>query len=183
MHLVNLVTGWEFSEACYDGVVAFSSLARILEECSTNHSPPALFLLLLLFFRVEISSRKLIPLFRSWPVHRGSASWDDYNRVFPDELRVISFPDRFPHCLSQSDFDGSRVNACLGVTCHLHYLAEWPWSFKCHRGNTGVERTPNESQHTKWTPEKKILPPLLPGFELATFRSGVRGSTNRLSWL
>ena len=32
--------------------------------------------------------------------------------------------------------------------------------------NTGVERTPSESQHTKFTLEKKILPPLLPGFKL-----------------
>ena len=42
--------------------------------------------------------------------------------------------------------------------------------------NTGVERTPNKSQHTKLTLEKKILPPLLPGFELATFRWRVRRS-------
>ena len=35
-----------------------------------------------------------------------------------------------------------------------------------------MERTPNKSQHTKLTVEKKILPPLLPGFELA-FRSRV----------
>ena len=40
-------------------------------------------------------------------------------------------------------------------------------------GDAGVERTPNKSQHTKLTLEKKILPPLLPGFELATFRSRV----------
>ena len=39
-----------------------------------------------------------------------------------------------------------------------------------------VERTPNKSQHTKSTLEKKILPPLLPGFELATFRLRVRRS-------
>ena len=44
----------------------------------------------------------------------------------------------------------------------------------CHCGNTGVERTPNKSRHTKCTLEKKILPPLLPGFEPATFRSRVR---------
>ena len=46
----------------------------------------------------------------------------------------------------------------------------------CHCGNTGVKRTPNKSQHTKFTFEKKILPPLLPGLELATFRSRVRRS-------
>ena len=54
-------------------------------------------------------------------------------------------------------------------------------SFTCHCGNTGVEQTPNKSQHTKLTPEKKILPPILPGFELATFRSRVRRSTSKLS--
>ena len=37
-----------------------------------------------------------------------------------------------------------------------------------------MERTPNKSQHTKLTLEKKILQPLLPGFELATFRSRLR---------
>ena len=55
-------------------------------------------------------------------------------------------------------------------------LAEWPGSFTCHCGNTGVERTLNKSQHTKLIQEKTILPPLLPGFELATFRSQVRRS-------
>ena len=46
----------------------------------------------------------LIPLFRPGSVHSGSASWGDCVRVFPDELRVSSFPDRFPHsaCHSQT---------------------------------------------------------------------------------
>ena len=47
-------------------------------------------------------------------------------------------------------------------------------SFTCHCGNTEVERTPNKSQHTELTLEKKILPPLLPGLELAAFRSRVQ---------
>ena len=34
---------------------------------------------------------------------------------------------------------------------------------------------------TKLTPEKKILPPHLPGFELATFRSRVLRSANKLT--
>ena len=59
---------------------AFSSRTRILGECSTIQSPPAL------FFKVEISSRSLIPLCTPGSV-----------RVFPDELRVSSFTDRFPH--------------------------------------------------------------------------------------
>ena len=37
-----------------------------------------------------------------------------------------------------------------------------------------VERTSTKSQHMKLTLEKKILPPLLLGFELATVRSRVR---------
>ena len=49
------------------------------------------------FFKVEISSRTLIPLF--WPesVQSGSTNWDDCDWVFPDSLCVSSFPDRFPH--------------------------------------------------------------------------------------
>ena len=37
----------------------------------------------------------------------------------------------------------------------------------------------DKSQHTNLTLEKKILPPLLPGFELATFRSRVRRSNQQ----
>ena len=46
----------------------------------------------------------------------------------------------------------------------------------CHCGNTGLERKPIKSQHTELTLEKKILPPLLPGFQLAAFQSRVRRS-------
>ena len=49
------------------------------------------------FFKVEISLRTLIPLFRPGSVHSGSASWDDCGQVFPDKLRTSSFPDKFPH--------------------------------------------------------------------------------------
>ena len=53
-------------------------------------------------------------------------------------------------------------------------FAEWLGSFTCHCGNTGVEQTMNESQHTKSTLEKKILLLILPGFEHPTFWSQVR---------
>ena len=59
-------------------------------------------------------------------VHSGSASLEDCGRMFPDKLRVSSFPDRFLHYAwtaawsAHSDFVGSRVYECLGVTCHLH---------------------------------------------------------------
>ena len=49
------------------------------------------------FLKVEISSRTLIPLIRPGSVHSGSASWDDCDSVFSDELHVSSFPDRFQH--------------------------------------------------------------------------------------
>ena len=49
----------------------------------------------------------------------------------------------------------------------------------CHGGGTEVERTPNKSQHTKLTLDEKILPPLLPGYEVATFRSRVRRSNQQ----
>ena len=41
-------------------MVAFSSLARIWGECSTIHSPPALFFFFFPFFEMEISSTHLI---------------------------------------------------------------------------------------------------------------------------
>ena len=63
--------------------------------------------------------------------------------------------------------------ACLGVTPATWYLAEWPGSFTCNCGNTGVERTANKSQRRKLTLEKKILLPLQPRFEIATLRSRV----------
>ena len=65
-------------------VVAFSSLARILEN--VRQFIPRLHFF---FFKVETSSRAVIPLFRPESVQSGPAS--------RDELRVSSFPYRFPH--------------------------------------------------------------------------------------
>ena len=82
--------------------------------------------------------------------------------------------------VAHSDFLGSRMYACLGVTCHLHFgrMTRTFYRITCHCGNTGVERTPNKSQHTKLTLETKIPLPLLPGFELANY-----AQTNKLSQL
>ena len=82
-------------------------------------------------------------------------------------------------CRDGGIFSPLRLRWVKGVCvfrCNLPpaLLAEWPGSFTCHCGNTGLERTPRKSQHTKLTLEKKILPPLLPGFELATFRPRAR---------
>ena len=66
----------------------------------------------------------------------------------------------------------SKVYACLGVTCHLHFwqndrdllhhIAAVTLGWKGYR---------SKSQHRKLTLEKKIVPPLLQGFEPATFQS------------
>ena len=51
-------------------------------------------------------------------------------------------------------------------------LAEGPESFTCYCSSIGLgRRYRNKSQHKKLTLEKRILPPLLPGFEPETFRS------------
>ena len=79
------------------------------------------------FFKVEISLGTPLQLFMPGSVHSGSASSHVCGRVFPDMLRVSSFPDRFPHHAwtaaysAHSDFDRSRVYTCLGVNCHLHF--------------------------------------------------------------
>ena len=79
------------------------------------------------FFKVEIISCTLIPHSKPGSVHSGSASWDGCGLVFPDELHLGLFPDRFLHyawtsaCSTHSDFIGLRVYACFCVTCHLHF--------------------------------------------------------------
>ena len=89
LHLHNAPRQQHWAEVILPAV-AFSSLVRILGECLTVHS------MSVLFFKMEISSRTLIPLFRPWSVCSGSVSWDDCGRMFPDKLCVSSFPDRFP---------------------------------------------------------------------------------------
>ena len=77
-------------------VVAFSLPERIWGEDVRPFIPCLRFFFF--FFKVEISSRTLIPLFRPGSVHSGYAPLDDCGRVFPDKLRVNLFPDRFPRC-------------------------------------------------------------------------------------
>ena len=68
----------------------------------------------------------------------------------------------------------------MDVTCHLHF-----WQndrvFYVPRRQDGMEGTSNKSQHRKLTLEKRNLLFLLPGFELATFRSRVRAFSVQLS--
>ena len=106
------------------------------------------------FFLVEISSHTLIPLYRPGSVHSGSASWDDCEQVFPDDLRVSLFPDSFPHYTwTSSRVSPLRLCWVKGVfmfMCNLPpaLLADWLWSFTRHCDNMRVEWTPNkESAH------------------------------------
>ena len=69
--------------------------------------------------------------------------------------------------------------ACLGVICHLHFWQNDQDLLRASAVTQGWNK--NKSKHTKFTLEKKTLSPLLPGFELATFLSRVRRSTNNLS--
>ena len=99
---------------------------------------------------------------------------------------MSSFPCKVPTQCLDSTVSPLRLrwvkDVCM-CRCNLPsaLLAEWSGSFTCHCGNTGVERTPNESQHIKLALEKNILPPLLQGLELATFRSRVWRSINKPS--
>ena len=69
-------------------VLAFSSLARILGECSTIHSLPALFFF---FFEVEISLRTRIPLFVPGSVHNGSVNkYDQNNHIQSMQVSIVA---------------------------------------------------------------------------------------------
>ena len=109
-------------------------------------------------------------------------------QMSPAKLRVSSFPDSFPHYAwtaaesAHSDFVGSRVYACSGVTCHLHFWQN-EWGLLRATAATRGWNGHRISQHAKFTLETKIVTPPLPGLELETFRSRVRRSTNKLSRL
>ena len=162
----------------FDGfVLACDDLGRMFD----NSFPTCAFFF---FFKVAISLRTLIPLFRPWSVHSCSGCWDDWLNV-PWQVACELVSRQVPTlCLESGIVSPLRLHwvksACV-FRCNLPpaLLAEWPGSFTCHCSNMGVEQTRNKSQHTKLTLEKKIFPPLLPGFELATFRSRVRRSYQR----
>ena len=71
-----------------------------------------------------------------------------------------------------------KVYACLAVTCHLHFWQNDRDLLRATAVTRGWNWYLNKSQHRKLTLEKKILPPLLQGFEPATFQSRVRRSNH-----
>ena len=103
--------------------------------------------------------------------------------MFPDKLRVSSFPDRFPHYVrtaaksAHSNFVGSRVYACLGVPCHLHFwqndrglLRATPVTRAWHRHrirvrqkvNSTEENSPNAPAGIRTRNHSMASPALLP---------------------
>ena len=128
----------------------------------------------------------LIPLCMPGSVYSSSVSWDGCGWMFPDELRVSSFLSSFPTlCLNNDTVSPLQLHWVKGVCmfrCNLPpvLMAEWLESFMCHCSTTGLEQTSNKSQHTKLTLEKKIFPPLLSRFELASFGSWIQRSANKL---
>ena len=67
---------------------------------------------------------------------------------------------------------------CLAVTCHLHFWQN-DWDLVHAAAVTwGWTWYQNKSQHRRLTPEKKLLPPLLPGLEPGPFVSRVRRSNH-----
>ena len=69
-----------------------------------------------------------------------------------------------------------RVYVCLAVTCYLHFWQNDRDLLRITAVTRGWNGYRNKNQHRKLTLEKNILPPLLQGFEPATFQSRVRRS-------
>ena len=72
-----------------------------------------------------------------------------------------------------------KVYACLAVTRHLYFGQNDRDLSRATAVTRGWNGYRNKSQHRKLTLEKKILPPLLQGFEPATFQSWVWHSNHR----
>ena len=165
--------------------MAFQLLGRTLGEETTIRSVPALlFVVVVVCFEVDMNSLTPIPLFRPGSVHSDSSTWDDCGQVCPDKLCVGSFPWKVSTPSLDSIVHPLRlcwvICICVLISNRLPaFFAEWPVSFSCQCGNVEWNGH-NKSQHRKLTLEKKFL---LPELDLATFRSRVRRSTNKLSWL
>ena len=71
-----------------------------------------------------------------------------------------------------------KVRVYLAVTCHLNFWQNDWGLLRATAVTWGWNEYQNKSQHWNLTLGKKILPPLLQGFEPATFRSQVRHSNH-----
>ena len=71
-----------------------------------------------------------------------------------------------------------KMHAYSAVTCHLHFWQNDRGPLRATAVTRGWNGYRNKSQHKMLTLEKRIHPPLLQGFEPATFQSRVRRSDN-----
>ena len=101
-------------------------------------------------------------------------------RLVPRETAAVSARSVYviqPCTIMSHHFMQSTVHAFLDVTCHLYF---WQNDRDLLRA-TAVTRGWNEHRNKSTehlSMEKKILPPLLPGLEPATFGSRVRRSNH-----
>ena len=87
--------------------------------------------------------------------------------------RVLCAPYNHAPCLFMQSYI-RKVRAFLAVTCHLHIWQHGWGLLRATAVTRGWKGYRNMSQRRKLTLEKKILPPLLQGFEPETFKSQVR---------
>ena len=87
-HILHGAGGGGFFFTCED-------FGTMFHHSSPVCAPPPTPKLFFFFWKWKIA-HTLIPLFRPGSVLNFSANWDDFGRLFPDKLRVSSFPDRFP---------------------------------------------------------------------------------------
>ena len=71
-----------------------------------------------------------------------------------------------------------KAYACLAVTCHLHFWQNDRDLLHATAVTRGWNGYRHKSQYRKSNLERNILPPLLQGFEPATFQSRVRCSSH-----
>ena len=109
-----------------------------------------------------------------WNIHRSGVltalAWLVPHETVAISAQVLCTPYYHAQCHFMQSHIG-RVHACLIATCHLHF---WQNDWDLLRATAvtwGWNGYRNKSQHRKLSLEKKILPPLLQGFEPATFHS------------
>ena len=114
-------------------------------------------------------------------IHRSGVltalAWLVPHETAADSAQVLCTPyNHAPSHFMQSHI--RKVYACLAVTCHLHFWQNDRDLLSAAAVTRWWNGYRNKSQHRKSTLDKKIFPPLLQGFEPATFQSRVRRSNH-----
>ena len=99
--------------------------------------------------------------------------------VYTIQPCTTSLHAKLPRHFVQSHIRKAYV--CLAVTCHVHFWQNDRGLLRATAVTGGWNEYWNKRQHRKSNVENKILPPLLQGFEPATFQSRVRRSNHWLS--